>query len=55
MDGAKLVTDTTGFLKECGRQALCLGRSISAKRCGPSTNENPGGSRILAQLESASP
>jgi len=52
MDGAKSVTDTTDLCKECGRQAFCLGESIFERRCEPCRNENPGGSRIIALLES---
>ena len=55
MDGAKSITDTVGIRNDCGRQALCMGRSNFAKSYGPCTNANPGGSRNLAQLESASP
>ena len=45
MDGAKTVTDTIDNRKVCGRQALCLGRTIFAKEWGPNRDENPGGSR----------
>ncbi len=48
MEGAKSITDTVDFRKKCGRQAFYLGRSVSGKMHGPSRNENPGGSRIIA-------
>ena len=45
MDGAKLVADTVDFSNECGRQASWLGRSMYENICGPTSIENPGGSR----------
>ena len=36
MDGAKSVTDTVDTPKgDCGRQAFCLGRSMSREDSGP--------------------
>ena len=55
MHGAKLATDTLDDRKICGRQAFCSGRSMSARIYGPTRIEDPGGSRILAELESLSP
>ena len=49
MDGAKLVTDTIDRSNASGRQAYCLGRSYSEMSCGPSSNENPGNSRNIAE------
>ena len=46
MDGAKVATDTIVHRKVLGRQALCLGRTLSVKAGGPYRDENPGGSRI---------
>jgi hypothetical protein len=48
VDGAKLATDTLDVRKNCGRQAFCSGRSMSARIYGPARNEDPGSSRILA-------
>ena len=48
MDGAKLTTDTMEYRKVSDRQALCVERSVSERRCGPRTNENPGESRNIA-------
>ena len=48
VDGAKLATDTIDVRKNCGRQAFCPGRSMSARIYGPVGNEDPGSSRILA-------
>ena len=49
MDGAKVVADTADLLRECGRQALCKGKTLFARRGEPNRDENPGGSRILVQ------
>ena len=48
MDGAKHGTDTldNSQLRICGRQAYCLDRSFLEREDGPSSNENPGISRI---------
>ena len=54
MDGTKLITDTLDNCKVCSRQAFQLGRSPSVRRGGPFGNANPGGSRIIAELESLS-
>ena len=51
-DGTKLITDTLDSRKACSRQAFQLGRSQSVRRGGPFGNANPGGSRIIAELES---
>ncbi len=48
MDGAKSATDTVDILWNCGREASCLGKSTSERRCELCRNENPGGSRIIA-------
>ena len=47
IDGAKSSTETLVFLfRETSRQACCLGRRIFVRRFGPSSNDNPGVSRI---------
>ena len=45
MDGAKSITDTSDYLKNKGRKASCLGKSMLSKVCEPDRNENPGVSR----------
>jgi hypothetical protein len=55
MDGTKLVADTIDLRKKCGRQASWLGRSMFEKICGPTWNENPGGSRNIVLRESVPP
>lgn len=45
MDGAKLVTDTIGILKDSGRQAFFWGRTFFVRKKGPERKENPGSSK----------
>ena len=52
MDGAKLITDTIDLRKQCGRQVFCEGRSAFESWHRPHRNKNPGGSRIIEELES---
>gem|GEM_PF-5995331 len=49
MDGAKPTTDTIDNPKGCDRQASCLDRILCVSIGGPSRNEDPGGSKILAE------
>ena len=49
MDGAKPIADTVDRPQDGGRQAFHLGRSASERMCGPSGNEDPGGSRNIAE------
>ena len=49
MDGAKPITDTIDNPKDCDRQASCLDRILRVSVKGPSRNENPGSSKILAE------
>lgn len=55
MDGAKSVTDTADLLRECDRQAFREGKSFPVRGNEPRGNENPGGSRNLAECESLPP
>ena len=45
MDGAKIVTDTTGHSNVYGRQAICSGKSLAERLGEPCRYENPGNSR----------
>jgi hypothetical protein len=47
MDGAKQITDTSDIRKDCGRQALCKGKSFSEREGEPCRDEDPGESRSI--------
>ena len=45
MDGAKFATDTIDIRKDCDRQACWSSRTLSERKGGSYSNENPGRSR----------